>query len=89
MLYLQGYRDATTEDKIMFLIILILKVLLFVDVNIFRLDLIEKGLYKILTEYPVGSQHLAAFLKMKMMRRGFVSPFLSSKFRQHNRTFYL
>ena len=62
---------------------------LFVDVNIFRLDLIEKGLYKILTEYPVGSQHLAAFLKMKMMRRGFVNPFLSSKFRQHNRTFYL
>ena len=36
MLYLQGYRDGTTEDKIIFSIILMLKVLLLVDVNISR-----------------------------------------------------
>ena len=34
MLYLQGYRDATTEDKIIFLIILMLKILPLFGVNI-------------------------------------------------------
>ena len=36
MLYIQGYWDKTIKDKIIFSIILMLKVLLLVDVNISR-----------------------------------------------------